>query len=137
MKLKITIKEVVEEERYLDENENFILSLWIDSFGKEVDSEIENYFEKIGFDYREYVNGNIATFRKETIRDATSLEFQAVLYNIHKDEICDGKSCEGCLYKHEGHLISRYIPQCLGWASLEDYIKGILKDKEVILELVE
>lgn len=128
MKLKITIKEVVEEERYLDENENFILSLWIDSFGKEVDSEIENYFEKIGFDYREYVNGNIATFRKETIRDATEeeeLAWQTIRLN-------DKSPYEQRITLHS--LVGCF--ECKNEYTL-DTAKEILKNKEVILELVE
>ena len=118
--LKIKIKEVVEEKRYLTEEEDLIYDLWR-STGKSNSKKIEKFWEETAFDYKNYEDGNKATFRRERIRDATPEEIRAY-YMVELSKV-------GWIYQ-----------PIVGWGydvCLMDKMYNILKGKEIILEIEE
>ena len=132
MELKIRIKEVVKEEaKPLTIEEQCMHSVVTNPiFEDAYREEVSRHLDKIGFVKRIY-NGNVTgLFRTETIRDATQEEIIA-WYCIQSHIVClttDVATCRACP-KNRGSN------QC---KMLEDYFesKKILKDKEIILEVV-
>ena len=148
MELKIGIKEVGEERRPLTNEENCFLEVMnfprvlshLSSYQEEAEGLLhlpsyqevaEGLLHERGFiKYEISEKGREGLFRKETIRDATPEEIIA-WYCIQSHIVClttDVATCRACP-KNRGSN------QC---KMLEDYFesKKILKDKEIILELV-
>jgi len=129
-KLKIKIKEVTEETRELTIEErclNLVTVALVPGCSKECRAEASAKLNSIGFVAN---RGSQGKFRTETIRDATQEEIIA-WYCIQSHIVClttDVATCRACP-KNRGSN------QC---KMLEDYFesKKILKDKEIILELV-
>ena len=131
MELKIRIKEVEEEVKLLTIEERCMRSVVINpNYNNAYRDEVGRHLDEIGFVKRVYDGNVTGLFRTETIRDATQEEIIA-WYCIQSHIVClttDAATCRACP-KNRGSN------QC---KMLEDYFesKKILKDKEIILELV-
>ena len=133
MELKIKIKEVTEETRELTIEERCMHSVVTNScFIDAYRDEVRRHFDKIGFVERVYDGNVTGLFRKTTIRDATLEEYRAWAYLQLKGHC----TCT------ERKLSSVDCDDCFlsGACIASDYKTGndiyILKDKEIILELV-
>ena len=112
MKLKIRIKEVVEEKRKLTLGEKAIINSacnYGDMYTEAFEAECKAWMLESGYITRNY---DMGTFRKETIRDATANEKEAWL-------------------NQELNKIGAKISANVIWCAEE------LRGKEVILEVVE
>ena len=129
MELKIKIKEVKEEARKLtiEEWAVYLLSENENSVFQHAAQDIVKSWGLV-----EFVNGLVAIFRTETIRDATPEEHRAWAYlQLKKHCTC-----------HEHKISSLYCTDCFlsGACIASDFktkiAKHILNGKEVVLELV-
>ena len=132
MKLKIKIKEVKEETRELTIEERCLVTVAMDGFIKEYRDEASAKLDSIGF--VQYVNQQKTRglFRTVTIRDATPKEIIA-WHTLQSLYVCSHNMpiqlCDQCANNlgHDGCYINR----------ARERAEGILKGKEVILELVD
>ena len=131
MKLKIKIKEVKEERRPLTIEERCMHSVatnpdYIDSYRGEVSRRLD----KIGFVKRVHDGDIDGVFRTETIRDATPAEIMAYhCIKIHDECGLKVNECDTC-------VMNIWAYSTCGMGKLFLKSTKILKDKEIILELV-
>lgn len=134
MELKIRIKEVKEEKRPLTIGEKCMISVSReDIFSRSYMDKVQAELDCIGFvDYVGY-DRTCGLFRTETIRDATQEEYRAWAYlQLKKHCTCTERKlssvdCDDCFLS--GACITSDFKTATA--------KYILKNKEVILELVD
>lgn len=79
-KLKIKVKETIEEKRLLNDAEREIFDIYQMAYDiKPLANEIKDFWKSQGFLYSSY-DGNEGTFYKEVVRDATPDEEEAWHY---------------------------------------------------------
>lgn len=135
-KLKIKVKETIEEKRLLNDAERKLYDVYQMEQNPLIIREINDYFDAVGFDYKSY-DGNEGTFRKEVIRDATPQEERAYigkeLFRVCQVEPKDDSMVRLCGL-HSGLYGGKYE---MRHTMSYEFILEHTEDKQILLELGE